>query len=63
MTAKKENEFQLTESGICKQKRKELFQLLRFFKGNLLSFFDCRGGLYFFSRRSLEMSFCLLVFL
>jgi hypothetical protein len=40
MTAKKENGFPLTESGICKQKRKELFQLLRFFKGNLLSFFD-----------------------
>jgi hypothetical protein len=40
MTTKKENGFPLTESGICKQKRKELFQLLRFFKGNLLSFFD-----------------------
>ena len=37
------------------------FYLPRFFAGNVLSFFDRGGGLYFFSRKSREMSFCLLV--
>ena len=37
------------------------FYLPRFFAGNVLSFFDRGGGLYFFSRRSREMSFCLRV--
>jgi hypothetical protein len=36
-------------------------QLPRFFKGNLLSFFNRRRGLCFFSRKSREISFCLRV--
>jgi len=35
--------------------------LLRFFDGNELSFLERWGGLYFFWRKSREMSFCLLV--
>lgn len=37
------------------------FYLPHFFAGNVLSFFDRGGVLYFFSRKSREMSFCLRV--